>query len=81
MLMRENKSLRILQVAISGTVGTLDMGPVSTDICALANGLQRLGHELTLADAPADLPRVRLDPGIRILTVRPGTRRWESQGM
>jgi len=71
----QTRTLRILQVAISGTVGTMDAGPVSTDICALANGLHRLGHEVTVTDAPEALPRQRLDPGVRVEPIRPGTHR------
>ena len=67
--MTEQRKLRILEVSRSGTIGTSEMGPVSTTICALANGFDRLGHEVTVADTPAAEARTKLNPGIRIVTV------------
>jgi glycosyltransferase involved in cell wall biosynthesis len=63
------KRLRILEVSTSGTVGTADMGPVSTDICALANGFNQSGHQVTLADSTARAPRTLLDSRVKQLTV------------
>ena len=61
--------LRILEIATSGTVGTTDMGPVSTTIYALANGFARVGHSVTVSDRPSAKPRVSLDPSIDVVTV------------
>jgi len=63
------RPLRILEIAASGSVGTSDMGPVSTTICALANGFARLGHSVTLADTGSTKPRASLDPRIQLVTV------------
>jgi glycosyltransferase involved in cell wall biosynthesis len=64
-----DRSLRVLEVAASGTVGTDDMGPVSRTICTLANGLASLGHAVLVADAPG-APRAALIPGVAVVTVR-----------
>ena len=71
------RPLRILEIAASGSVGTCDMGPVSTTICALANGFARAGHSVTLSDTGSAKPRANLDPRVHLLTVpvtndRPG---------
>lgn len=42
--------MKILQIAGSGTVGTLDAGPVSRVIQDLASGLQRQGHQVEVVD-------------------------------
>jgi glycosyltransferase involved in cell wall biosynthesis len=73
--MAEQRKLRILQVAISGTIGASDMGPVSTTICALANGFDRLGHVVTVCDTMAAEPRCKLNPGVRVVTM-PLEKRW-----
>jgi glycosyltransferase involved in cell wall biosynthesis len=66
--------MRILEVSVSGTVGTRDMGPVSTGICTLSNGFARLGHEVTVIDAPADA-RPGLDTRVKVVTVPRSLRR------
>ena len=58
--------MKILQVAGSGTVGTSDMGPVSTDICELANQFSSLGHHVTVVDAASDAQRPHLATGVTI---------------
>jgi glycosyltransferase involved in cell wall biosynthesis len=63
------RRLRILEIATSGTVGTPDMGPVSTTICALANGFARVGHSVTVADRPCAKPRSSLDQRTEVVTV------------
>jgi glycosyltransferase involved in cell wall biosynthesis len=63
------RPLRILEIATSGTVGTLDMGPVSTTVFALANGFARVGHSVTVSDRPSRKPRASLDPRIDVVTV------------
>lgn len=72
------RPLRILEIATSGSVGTPDMGPVSTTICALANGFARRGHSVTLADIGPTKPRASLDPRIDVVTVPMSTHlpRW-----
>ena len=67
--MAEQRKLRILEVAISGTIGASDMGPVSTTICALANGFERLGHFVTVCDTRATAPRRKLNPRVRVVSV------------
>jgi glycosyltransferase involved in cell wall biosynthesis len=66
--------MKILEVSVSGTVGTRDMGPVSTGICRLSNGFARLGHEVTVIDAPADA-RPGLDARVTVVTVPRSLRR------
>lgn len=61
--------MRILEVALSGTVGTQHMGPVSTDICELSNNFAARGHEVILADIPCNEPRRLLRPGIKVVEV------------
>jgi len=73
--MSEHHKLRILQVALSGTIGTAQMGPVSATICALANGFERLGHGVTVCDTRTTEPRSRMCPRIRVVTVPIATRR------
>jgi glycosyltransferase involved in cell wall biosynthesis len=58
---------RILEVGTSGTIGTAHMGPVSTVICQLSNHFAALGHEVTLADAHSDEPRLFLRPDVRVV--------------
>lgn len=70
--MTEQRKLRILEIADSGTVGTSDMGPVSMTICALANGFDHLGHFVTVCDTNAASPRSRISPRIRIVCVARG---------
>jgi glycosyltransferase involved in cell wall biosynthesis len=73
--MTEQRKLRILEIAISGTIGVSDMGPVSATICALANGFDALGHFVTVCDTTAVGPRCNLNPRIRLVTV-PLEKRW-----
>ena len=61
--------MRILEVSASGTVGARDMGPVSTGVCRLANGLVRRGHEVTVIDPAATNARSVLDTRVRVVTV------------
>lgn len=61
--------MRILEVSASGTVGTHDMGPVSTGVCRLSNGFARRGYEVTVIDAPAADARTGLDTRVTVLTV------------
>jgi len=59
--------MRILEVAMSGTIGTRHMGPISTVICELTNRFADRGHEVSLVDAPSEIPRHLLHPGIRLI--------------
>ena len=61
--------MKILEVSASGTVGTGDMGPVSTCVCTLANGFVRRGYDVTLIDAPANDARTGLDRRVNVVTV------------
>jgi glycosyltransferase involved in cell wall biosynthesis len=71
------RRLRILEIAGSGTVGTSDMGPVSTTICALANGFERLGHSVTVADTRTTAQRSMLNAGVHLVTLPLGGRpKW-----
>ena len=77
----EHGPLRILEIGVSGTVGTSDTGPVSRTIRILSNQFSRLGHRVTVADAPASEPRGTLDPDVRVVNVgrhsiRPQERRF-----
>ena len=63
------RPLRILEIATSGTVGTPDMGPVSTTICALANGFVRVGHSVTVSDRRSTKRRASVDPRVDVVTV------------
>jgi glycosyltransferase involved in cell wall biosynthesis len=67
--------MRILEVSASGTVGTGDMGPVSTCVSTLSNGFARLGHEVTVVDAPAAEVRTGLDTRVKVVTVARRVRR------
>lgn len=58
--------MQILQLSISGTVGTPHMGPVSSDICELSNHFQTRGHNVILADLRAEAARNLLHPSIRV---------------
>jgi glycosyltransferase involved in cell wall biosynthesis len=62
-------SMRILEVSASGTIGTHDMGPVSTGVCRLSNGFARRGHEVTVIDATTADARTGLDTRVRVVTV------------
>jgi glycosyltransferase involved in cell wall biosynthesis len=73
--MTEQRKLRILEIATSGTIGASDMGPISTTICALANGFDRLGHFVTVCDTMAAEPRHKLNPGVRVVTAPRAGRR------
>ena len=56
-------SLRILQIDGSGTVGCGDaMGPIPRDVFNLSVELANLGHQVTVADAPATSPRALPHP-------------------
>jgi glycosyltransferase involved in cell wall biosynthesis len=59
--------MQILQVALSGTIGTSRMGPVSTDILELSNHFVALGHDVTVADVRCTEKRSTLDPRVRLL--------------
>jgi glycosyltransferase involved in cell wall biosynthesis len=61
--------MKILELAGSGTVGTDEMGPVSTDVCELSNQFAALGHRVTLVDARSETPRSRLASGIEVVEV------------
>ena len=71
----DKRPLKILEISTSGTVGTTDMGPISTDICALSGGFQNFGHEVTIVDLPTIEPREELKSGVNIVTVRALPRR------
>ena len=59
--------MRILELALSGTVGTPHMGPVSTVICELSNRFVSRGHKVFLADVPCAIPRALLHPDVRVI--------------
>jgi glycosyltransferase involved in cell wall biosynthesis len=61
--------MRIFEVALSGTLGTRRMGPVSSDICELSNRFAMRGHEVVVFDVPAEEPRDLLHPDIRLIEV------------
>jgi D-inositol-3-phosphate glycosyltransferase len=61
--------MRIVEVSASGTIGTHDMGPVSTGICELSNGFVRRGYEVTVIDAATADARTALDTGVTFVTV------------
>ena len=61
--------MRIIEIALTGTVGTGRMGPVSTDICELSNRFAARGHEVVVVDVPAEERRSLLRPGIRLIEV------------
>ena len=73
--MTEQLKLRILEIANSGTIGSSEMGPISTTICTLANGFDRLGHSVTVCDTTALGPRCNLNPRIRVVIV-PLEKKW-----
>ena len=73
--MTEQLKLRILEIANSGTIGSSEMGPISTTICTLANGFDRLGHSVTVCDTTALGPRCKLNPRIRVVIV-PLEKKW-----
>ncbi len=58
--------MQILEVSISGTVGTPHMGPVSSDICELSNHFHTRGHNVILADLRARSARNFLHPSIQV---------------
>lgn len=62
-------NMNILEVAGSGTVGTDEMGPVSTDVCELSNQFVALGHRVTLVDARSETQRARLASGVEVVEV------------
>ena len=68
--------MRITEVALSGTVGTRLMGPVSNVIFELSNRFVARGHDVVLVDFPAIEPRTLLRPDVRVLEVdgKPGGR-------
>ncbi len=61
--------MRVLELLGSGTVGTEEMGPVSTVVCELANRFAALGHEVTVADAKLAAGRPLLHPRITLVEV------------
>jgi D-inositol-3-phosphate glycosyltransferase len=63
------KIMNILEIAGSGTIGTSEMGPVSTDICELSNHFVQLGHEVTVADSYSQLERKHLVDGVKLVEI------------
>lgn len=61
--------MRILEVALTGTIGTIDMGPVSTVILELSNRFAAQGHTVILADVAGNKPRSLLHYGIQVVEV------------
>jgi glycosyltransferase involved in cell wall biosynthesis len=59
--------MRIIEVAVSGTVGTRNMGPVSTDILELSNRFASRGHEVIVADVAGTASRHLLGDGISLV--------------
>jgi glycosyltransferase involved in cell wall biosynthesis len=59
--------MRIVEVAFSGTIGTREMGPVSTDICELSNRFASRGHQVTVVDICREPPRELLHPAIELV--------------
>lgn len=60
-------TMQIVEIAMSGTVGTCHMGPVSTNICELAKRFAERGHDVIVVDVRAEEPRPLLHPHIRLL--------------
>jgi len=59
--------VRIIEVGFSGTVGTSQMGPVSTVISELSNRFVERGHEVILTDVVARAPRHLLDQRVKVV--------------
>jgi len=59
--------MRILEVSVSGTIGTAHMGPVSNDICELSNHFASRGHAVTVADLSAESARQFLHKAIQVI--------------
>lgn len=59
--------MRIIEVGFSGTVGTSQMGPVSTVISELTNRFVERGHEVLLTDVAARVPRDFLDKRVKLV--------------
>jgi glycosyltransferase involved in cell wall biosynthesis len=60
----------ILEIAVSGTVGTVHMGPVSTVICELSNQFAARGHQVTLADVACAEPRKLLHRDVTVVEMQ-----------
>jgi len=59
--------MNILEVAGSGSIGTTNMGPVSTDIYRLSRCFVELGHNVTIADARTKAKRTYLLNDIKLI--------------
>ncbi|MGI9305490.1 MAG: glycosyltransferase family 4 protein, partial [Gammaproteobacteria bacterium] len=61
--------MRILELLGSGTIGTREMGPVSTVVCELANQFVAQGHEVSVVDARTADGRPYLDERVELVEV------------
>src|SRR6187551_1440129 len=59
--------MRIAEIAVSGSVGTTKMGPVSTVTCELSNNFAALGHQVTLLDVRCNASRALLHPSVKVI--------------
>jgi glycosyltransferase involved in cell wall biosynthesis len=59
--------MRIIEVALSGTIGTDDMGPVSSVIGELSNNFAIRGHDVTVVDVKAQGARSRLHSDVEVV--------------
>ena len=62
--------MRILQLFGSGTIGTREMGPISTVVCELSNQFSLFGHEVTVVDPRSDLERLYLHSAVKLIEVQ-----------
>jgi hypothetical protein len=61
--------VRILEIAGSGTVGTMDMGPVSNHISKIANYFSWLGHEVRVVDIRSTGTRDLLAHSVQLIEI------------
>jgi D-inositol-3-phosphate glycosyltransferase len=65
--------MKILELSMSGTVGSDNMGPVSDIICALSNEFAKQKQDVTLADSANAIMRNQLRVDIRVLSIKSPT--------
>jgi glycosyltransferase involved in cell wall biosynthesis len=72
--------MKILELSRSGTIGTSDMGPISTVVYELAREFARHGHDVNVVDAPAIAPRDILPDGVKLIEIGSHTKAATRQG-
>jgi glycosyltransferase involved in cell wall biosynthesis len=65
-----DSNMRILEIAGSGSIGTDEMGPVSTVVCELSNHFNEFGHAVTIVDAETGNDRRRVSDGITLINIK-----------